>query len=127
MASISPEFHPSDADHYDIQRTVDLLVSSSGDNLGGTQSSIERKLAQLNLPADVSVNYRGSIAAMHGSFSSMDFGLLIAVILVYLITVAQFRSFLMVMFAAPMGLIDVVWMLWITDTTLNIESFMGII
>ncbi len=81
----------------------------------------------MNLPADVSVNYRGSIAAMHGSFSSMDFGLLIAVILVYLITVAQFRSFLMVMFAAPMGLIDVVWMLWITDTTLNIESFMGII
>jgi HAE1 family hydrophobic/amphiphilic exporter-1 len=130
VASISPEYHPSEADHYDIQRTVDLLVSPSGHNLGGTQNSIERKLAQLNLPAGVTVDYRGSIAAMHSSFSSMDFGLLIAVILVYLIMVAQFRSFLdpfIVMFAVPMGLIGVVWVLWITNTTLNIESFMGII
>ena len=76
------------------------------------------------------INYRGSIAAMRSSFASMDFGLFIAVILVYLVMVAQFRSFLdplIVMFAVPMGLIGVIWMLWATGTTLNIESFMGII
>jgi HAE1 family hydrophobic/amphiphilic exporter-1 len=130
VASIVPEYHPSEADHYNIQRTVDLLVGPRGENLGGTQSSIEKALQGIELPEGVSVNYRGSIAAMRSSFASMDFGLFIAVILVYLVMVAQFRSFLdpfIVMFAVPMGLIGVVWTLWATGTTLNIESFMGII
>jgi multidrug efflux pump subunit AcrB len=67
---------------------------------------------------------------MRSSFASMGFGLGIAVVLVYLVMVAQFRSFLdpfIVMFAVPMGLIGVIWTLWATGTTLNIESFMGII
>ena len=130
VASIVPEYHPSEADHYNIQRTVDLLVSPSGEDLGGTQTAIEKALQRLRLPEGVSVNYRGSIAAMRSSFASMDFGLFIAVILVYLVMVAQFRSFLdpfIVMFAVPMGLIGVAWTLWVTGTTLNIESFMGII
>ena len=130
VATIVPEYHPSEADHYNIQRTVDLLVSPSGEDLGGTQTAIEKALHRLSLPKGVSVNYRGSIAAMRSSFASMDFGLFIAVILVYLVMVAQFRSFLdpfIVMFAVPMGLIGVVWTLWATGTTLNIESFMGII
>ena len=108
----------------------DLLVSPSGANLGGTQTAIESALNPLKLPTGVVINYRGSIAAMRSSFASMDFGLFIAVVLVYLVMVAQFRSFLdplIVMFAVPMGLIGVIWILWATGTTLNIESFMGII
>ena len=67
---------------------------------------------------------------MQKSFSSFGFGLSLAVILLYLVMVAQFRSFLdplIIMFAVPMGLIGVIWTLWLTGTTLNIESFMGII
>ncbi len=130
VASIVPEYHPSEADHYNIQRVVDLLVSPSSENLGGTQTAIENALHHLSLPQGVVINYRGSIAAMRSSFASMDFGLFIAVVLVYLVMVAQFRSFLdplIVMFAVPMGLIGVIWILWATGTTLNIESFMGII
>jgi hydrophobic/amphiphilic exporter-1 (mainly G- bacteria), HAE1 family len=130
VASIVQEYHPSEADHYNIQRTVDLLVSARGQDLGGTQTAIENALRRLSLPQGVAIYYRGSIAAMRASFASMNFGLFIAVILVYLVMVAQFRSFLdpfIVMFAVPMGLIGVVWTLWATGTTLNIESFMGII
>ena len=67
---------------------------------------------------------------MQKSFSSFGFGLSLAVILLYLVMVAQFKSFwnpIIIMFAVPMGLIGVIWTLWATGTTLNIESFMGII
>jgi hydrophobic/amphiphilic exporter-1 (mainly G- bacteria), HAE1 family len=130
VASIVPEYNPSEADHYNIQRVVDLLVSPRGQDLGGTQTAIEKALSRVALPKGVAIHYRGSIAAMRSSFASMGFGLFIAVLLVYLVMVAQFRSFLdpfIVMFAVPMGLIGVIWTLWATGTTLNIESFMGII
>ncbi|HJU27935.1 MAG TPA: efflux RND transporter permease subunit, partial [Candidatus Binataceae bacterium] len=130
VAAIVPEYHPSEADHYNIRRVVDLLVSPSTQNLGGAQNNIQQALAGLKLSKGVAITYRGSIAAMRASFASMSFGLAIAVILVYLVMVAQFRSFLdpfIVMFAVPMGLIGVIWVLWATNTTLNIESFMGII
>ncbi|MBF6570635.1 MAG: efflux RND transporter permease subunit [Candidatus Binataceae bacterium] len=130
VASVVPEYHPSEADHYNIQRAVDLLVSPSGQDLGGTQDKIEKMLDKIALPKGVTINYRGSVAAMHASFSSFGFGLSLAVLLLYLVMVAQFKSFVdpvIIMFAVPMGLIGVVWTLWGTNTTLNIESFMGII
>ena len=67
---------------------------------------------------------------MQASFASFGFGLGMAVVLLYLVMVAQFRSFLdpfIIMFAVPMGMIGVVAVLLATGTTLNIESFMGII
>ncbi len=131
MATISPEFHPSEADHYSIQRVVDLLVAPSTEDLGGTQEKIQDAGEQDDAAArSVSVKYRGAVASMQKSFSSFGFGLSLAVVLLYLVMVAQFRSFLdplIIMFAVPMGLIGVIWTLWLTGTTLNIESFMGII
>ena len=130
VATISPEFHPSEADHYSIQRVVDLLVAPSTEDLGGTQAKIQNEVSRMTLPPGVSVRYRGAVASMQKSFSSFGFGLSLAVVLLYLVMVAQFRSFLdplIIMFAVPMGLIGVIWTLWLTSTTLNIESFMGII
>ena len=130
VASIGHENNPSEADHYNIQRVVDVLVAPSTQNLGGTQAAIEKRLSGLHLPEGVSITYRGSVAAMQASFSSFGVGLSLAVILLYLVMVAQFKSFLdpfIIMFAVPMGLIGVIWTLWATNTTLNIESFMGII
>lgn len=130
VATIVPEFHPSEADHYNIQRVVDLLVSPSTQDLGGTQAKIQDIVSKMELPAEISVRYRGAVNSMHRSFASFGFGLVLAVVLLYLVMVAQFRSFLdplIIMFAVPMGLIGVIWTLWATGTTLNIESFMGII
>ncbi len=130
VASIGSERHPAEADHYNIQRVVDVLVAPRGDDLGGTQDSVQKALQKLKLPEDVKINLRGSVAAMQKSFSSFGFGLAMAVVLLYLVMVAQFRSFLdpfLIMFAVPMGLIGVIWTLYLTGTTLNIESFMGII
>lgn len=130
VASIVSERHPAEADHYNIQRVVDVLVSPRSDDLGGTQAAVQKAIEPLKLPSDIKINYRGSVAAMQKSFSSFGFGLVLAVVLLYLVMVAQFRSFLdpfIIMSAVPMGLIGVVWTLYLTGTTLNIESFMGVI
>ncbi len=130
IASIVHESHPAEADHYNIQRVVDVLIDPSTTDLGGTQTAIARALKKVHLPSDIQVNFRGSVAAMQKSFSSFGFGLAMAVVLLYLVMVAQFKSFLdpvIIMFAVPMGLIGVTWTLLLTGTTLNIESFMGII
>jgi hydrophobic/amphiphilic exporter-1 (mainly G- bacteria), HAE1 family len=130
VASISHRTQPAEVTHYNIQRVVDVLVSPRGDDMGGTQAAIKLALAKLKLPKDVQITYRGSVSAMETSFASFGFGLGMAIVLLYLVMVAQFRSFLdpfIIMFAVPMGLIGVVWTLLATGTTLNIESFMGTI
>ncbi|MGH7905156.1 MAG: efflux RND transporter permease subunit, partial [Candidatus Binataceae bacterium] len=130
VATIVRKREPAEADHYDIQRVVDVLVSPRTGDLGGTQSSISAALGRLKLPPDIAMHMRGSVEVMEKSFASFGFGLLMAVVLLYLVMVAQFRSFLdpvIIMFSVPMGLIGVIWILLITNTTLNIESFMGII
>src|SRR4029077_11089863 len=102
--------------HYNIQRVVDVLVSPRGDDMGGTQAAIQRTLAGIQLPKDVHIAYRGSVSAMESSFSSFGFGLGMAIVLLYLVMVAQFRSFLdpvIIMFAVPMGMIGVVWTLYV--------------
>ena len=107
-----------------------MLIAPRTEDLGGTQAAVQRALGKLQLPNNVHYTIRGSVSAMQKSFSSFGFGLSMAVVLLYLVMVAQFKSFLdpfIIMFAVPMGLIGVIWTLILTGTTLNIESFMGII
>jgi HAE1 family hydrophobic/amphiphilic exporter-1 len=130
VATIAREKHPAEADHYNIQRVVDVLVAPKSDDLGGTRAAVQRALKNIALPRDTRTAIRGSVEAMQESFQSFGYGLLLAVVLLYLVMVAQFRSFLdpfIIMFSVPMGLIGVIWTLLLTGTTLNIESFMGII
>jgi multidrug efflux pump subunit AcrB len=73
---------------------------------------------------------RGEVSSMRESFSSLGFGMILAATLIYLIMVAQFRSFIdpfIIMFAVPLGIIGVLVILWATGTTLNIQSFMGVV
>ena len=125
------EHHPAEADHYNIQRVVDVLVAPRTQDAGRHPGrDPARRSTRSRCRTTYRVTYRGSVAAMQTSFSSFGFGLAMAVVLLYLVMVAQFRSFLdpfIIMFAVPMGLIGVVWTLLLTGTTLNIESFMGII
>jgi len=130
VATVTPEQQPAEADHYNIQRVVDVLVSPRGEDLKGTQAAINDALARMKLPPGVNVTFRGAVAAMQASFATFGFGLATAILLLYLVMVAQFRSFIdpfIIMFAVPMGLVGVVAVLVSTGTTLNIESFMGTI
>ena len=82
------------------------------------------------MPEGYFIQMRGEVKSMRESFKSLGFGFVLAIVLVYLVMVLQFRSFLdpfIVMFAVPLGLIGVALMLFATGTHLNIQSLMGII
>ncbi|MGH9739903.1 MAG: efflux RND transporter permease subunit, partial [Candidatus Acidiferrales bacterium] len=121
---------PTEVDHYQIQRVMDVYVSPSGEDLGRVASSIQKVLARTTLPQGVQVHLRGMVQAMRSSFVSFGFGLSLAVLLLYLVLVPSFRSFkdpLLVLLAVPPGLVGVICTLVLTRTTLNVMSLMGVV
>ena len=121
---------PTELDHYQVQREMDVYVSPSGEDLGGVRSQVEKLVNQTKLPDGVAVDLRGVVQEMQQSFTSFAYGLGLAVILLYLILVAQFSSFkdpLLIMLAIPMGFIGVLMILPLTHTTLNVMSLMGVL
>jgi hydrophobic/amphiphilic exporter-1 (mainly G- bacteria), HAE1 family len=130
VATISRTTYPSEADHYNIQRVVDLLISPRSEDLGGTLGAVKKTIGELTRPPGVKVYFRGGVEAMRKQLGSFQQGFILTIVLVYLIGVAQGRSWLdpfIFLFSIPMGLIGVAWILWATNTTINIESMMGII
>lgn len=130
VASVSPILTPTEVDHYQLEREMDIYVAPSGEDLGKPRSDITRIVKQLTLPPNIRVDVRGLVVTMDSSFKSFGIGLLLAILLVYLIMVAQFRSFLdpfLIVLAVPTGLTGVVLTLVFTGTTLNIQSLMGIV
>jgi multidrug efflux pump subunit AcrB len=93
-------------------------------------SEVSRLIAGLKLPSGLRINLRGMVEGMNQSFRSFAIGLSLAVVLLYLILVAQFRSFkdpFLIMLAIPMGFIGVMLILPLTHTTLNVMSLMGVL
>jgi HAE1 family hydrophobic/amphiphilic exporter-1 len=130
VADVVPILTPTEVDHYQLQRTIDVYVAPTGEDIGGPQREISQIIARTQLPPNTRVNIRGLVLTMQSSFKSFGLGLFLAVLLVYLILVAQFSSFLdpfLIVLAVPTGLIGVVLTLAITGTTLNIQSLMGIV
>ncbi|MBI1747500.1 MAG: efflux RND transporter permease subunit, partial [Acidobacteria bacterium] len=121
---------PLEVNHVNIVRVIDVFSNVQGRDVGSVAGEIQQAIATLKLPAGYRVQMRGEVASMAESFQSLSFGLLLATVLVYLVMVAQFRSFLdpfIIMFAVPLGLIGVILILLLTGTTVNIQSFMGVI
>jgi HAE1 family hydrophobic/amphiphilic exporter-1 len=130
VAEVTPILSPTEVDHYQIQRAIDVYVAPSGEDLGRPNKAISAILAATSLPPNIRVNVRGLVVTMQSSFKSFGIGLLLSVLLVYLILVAQFSSFIdpfLIVLAVPTGLIGVMVTLSLTGTTLNIQSLMGIV
>jgi len=121
---------PTEIDHYQIQRVADVYVTPSGEDLGKVSGQISELLAAQNNGPGIRTNLRGMVQAMHQSFYSFAVGLSLSVVLLFLILVAQFRSFIdpfLIMLAIPMGFIGVLVALPLTHTTLNVMSLMGVL
>ena len=121
---------PTEVDHYQLERTVDVYVAPSGEDLGRPAKAISKIVAATKVPTNIRIDVRGLIVTMESSFKSFGFGLLLSVLLVYLILVAQFVSFtdpFLIILAVPTGIIGVILTLAFTDTTLNVQSLMGIV
>jgi multidrug efflux pump subunit AcrB len=121
---------PTEVDHYQLQRVIDVYVSPSSEDLGAVASHVDKILAQTKLPKGVRVTVRGSVEGMRRSFKSFGIGLVLSIILVYLVLMAQFSSFvdpLIILLAVPPGITGVIGFLLLTHTTLNVMSLMGVI
>jgi HAE1 family hydrophobic/amphiphilic exporter-1 len=130
VADVSLSRSPTEVDHYQLQRSIDVYVAPSGEDLGRDSQEISKIIAATRLPPNIRVNLRGLVVTMQSSFRSFGFGLLLAVLLAYLVLVAQFTSFtdpFLIILAVPTGLIGVLVTLALTHTTLNIQSLMGVV
>jgi HAE1 family hydrophobic/amphiphilic exporter-1 len=130
LVHVSHILTPTEVDHYQIRRTVDVYVSPKGESLNQVYAQVQQIVNRTKLPPNTTVTIRGSVQAMNSSFTSFGSGLLLATLLVYLILVAQFRSFVdpfLILLAVPPGVTGVLLVLSTTGTTLNIMSLMGVV
>jgi HAE1 family hydrophobic/amphiphilic exporter-1 len=128
IADLTPMLASTVVNHYQLQRVVDIYVAPSGENLRVIGPKIQNIIDHTHLPENIRIAVRGSINAMHASFNSFGLGLLLAVLLVYLILVAQFKSFIdpfIILLAVPPGITGTIIVLIATGTTLNVMSLMG--
>jgi multidrug efflux pump subunit AcrB len=130
VANIEPIETPTEVDHYQIRRIMDVYVAPTTEDLGAADKEINGILKGLKTGKNVLVSVRGAVVGMQESFKRFALGLLLSIALVYLILMAQFRSFLdpfIILTAIPPGLVGVLLILFLTGATLNIMSLMGVI
>ncbi len=121
---------PTEVDHYQLFRVIDLYVAPKKEDLGSVTSQVEDIIRKTKLPEGVRVTLRGSVQGMRASFKSFGTGLILSVVLVYLVLVAQFASWadpFIILLAIPPGLAGVLLFLLATGTTLNVMSLMGVV
>ncbi len=130
VVHISHAAAPTEVDHYQIRRVVDVYVAPKTEDLSRVFAGVQQIVDQTQLPENMTVKIRGSVQAMRASFKSFGFGLILSTLLVYLILVAQFKSFVdpfLILLAVPTGLTGVLVILFATGTTLNVMSLMGVV
>ena len=128
LAQLKFKTGPDSVDHYDLSRLINVLVTPVGNDLGHVAKDIEQVLAGIQLPKDVTVQLRGEVANMRGAIQNFALALPLAVVLIYLVMVALFRSFidpLIILVAVPLGWIGTVLTLHLTNTSVNVESMIG--
>ncbi len=154
LATIRPGAAPVEANHTNLARTFNVLVNTERRDIGSVVADLDLRQFQLNewkrvassknpvvvptdgadgamsFPDGMRLSVKGEYSRMIESFGNLGFGLILAATLVYLLLVVLFRSFLapcVIMFTIPLGLIGVLTMLFVTHTTLNVQSSMGVI
>ena len=112
------------------QRVIHVTANTFGRDLGSVAAEIQSKLDELDLPPNFKINLAGAVESQQDSFYSLMGAFLLAVVLVYMVLASQFKSLLdpfIIMFSVPLGLIGVLWALFLTETNLSVTSFMGVI
>ncbi len=130
VATIGRSTGPVNITHYNVARTYDIQANVDGTDLGSLATRIDRVLAEETptFPRGTSVTVRGQVESMESSFRGLAIGVLFAVLLVYLLMVVNFQSWLdpfVILMALPGAMSGIAWMLFLTHTTLSVPSLMG--
>ncbi len=132
LVQLTPIARPAVVNHYNVQPVIDVYASAQGRDLGGVASDIMKALKPFQdpktLPRGTQIVVRGQVQTMNSSFFGLGVGLLGAIVLVYLLIVVNFQSWLdpfIIITALPGALAGICWMLLITRTTLSVPSLTG--
>lgn len=130
LATVQPTVTPVVVSHYNIQPVMDVYASVQGRDLGGLAKDTREVLNQFQgkLPRGTDIVMRGQVETMRSSFVGLGFGLVMSIVLVYLLIVVNFQSWLdpfIIITALPGALAGIVWILLLTHTTLNVPSLTG--
>ena len=129
LSSIQRIKSPTEVDHYGLRRVIDIYVQPLGEDLGRIAKRIDSLTAATKIPDGVTITLRGLVEGMRQSFREFAVGLTLSVVLLYLILVAQFRSFLdplLILTAVPPGITGALLILYLTGTSMNVMSLMGL-
>ena len=130
VASIKTINTPTEVDHYQLRRVFDVYVMPKAENLSTISGDVQKIVSDAHPPHGTVLTVRGSVNNMNDSFKSFAIGLILSIVLVFLILMAQFASFVdpfIILLAIPPGISGVILFLLLTDTTLNIMSLMGVL
>ena len=132
LSEITQTGRPLVVSHRDILPVVDIYASNQGRDLGSVSNAVERVLDRMKggIPKGASVVVRGQAVTMQDAYGQLVFGLGLAIVLVYLVIVVNFQSWLdpfIIITALPGALTGVVWSLFLTDTTLSVPALTGAI
>jgi len=130
LAAVTPEMMPAVVNHYNVTPVVDVYASVDGRDLGGVAIDIAKTVEPFrkHLPRGTDLEIRGQVHTMQSSFTGLLFGLVMSVILVYLLIVVNFQSWLdpfIIITALPGAMAGILWMLFVTHTTLSVPALTG--
>jgi multidrug efflux pump subunit AcrB len=132
LATITRGVGPSVVSHYAVQPVLDIYATNNGRDLGAVSADIQKILDETvkDVPRGSSVAMRGQTATMTYAYEQLLVGIALAVVLIYLLIVVNFQSWLdpfVIVGALPTALAGIVWMLFITDTSLSVPALTGAI
>jgi multidrug efflux pump subunit AcrB len=132
LATVGRSTTMANISHFNVQPVIDIYANVQDRDLGGVANDIDRIIGGVNkkLPRGTSVIMRGQVETMRSSFIGLGAGMVLAVLLVYFLMVVNFQSWLdpfIILMALPGAFSGIVWMLFVTQTTLNVPSLMGAI
>ena len=130
IATISRGAGPIQIERKYQQRIIHVTANTFGRDLGSVAADIQEKIDKIQLPPNFKINLSGAVESQRESFISLMGALILAVVLVYMVLASQFKSLVdpfIIMFSVPLGIIGVIWALFLTETNLSVTSFMGVI
>jgi len=132
LAAITRTTGPANITHVNAARTYDVQVNVEGVDLGSVATAVDRVVAEIKprLARGAVVRVKGQAESMESSFRGLAYGIVFAVLLVYLLMVVNFQSWLdpfVILMALPGALSGIAWMLFLTHTTLSVPALMGAI
>ncbi|HEY4782221.1 MAG TPA: efflux RND transporter permease subunit, partial [Chthoniobacterales bacterium] len=130
LATATPMTSPAVVSHYNVAPAVDVFASVDGRDLGGVASDMSEflKSFQQQLPRGTQMHVRGQVETMASSYTGLLIGLVMSIVLVYLLIVVNFQSWLdpfIIITALPGALAGILWILFLTHTTLSVPALTG--